>query len=81
MKNLKRKYSGQIHKSSPTGELGDILGKTIVSEKSDEESDFQESLEIDSSDSCFEDTSESSFDSEASRINFWRDINTADEEY
>ena len=28
-----------------------------------------------------EDTDESGFDSEASRINFWRDINTGDEEY
>ena len=35
-------------------------------------------LEITNSDNT---SSESSFDSEASRINFWRDINTGDEEY
>jgi len=34
-------------------------------------------LEIEQSD----ESSESSFDSEASRINFWRDINTGDDEY
>ena len=54
-------------------------GKTEQNETNNKmESDSSSELEITNSEIS---SDESSFDSEASRINFWRDINTGDDEY
>ena len=76
MKKLKKKYSDKAaDMDAEVDEYGN-RNKTIHTKSMDDESSSE--LEITNSDLS---SSESSFDSEASRINFWRDINTGDEEY
>lgn len=59
----------------------DKFGNPDVSKESETGEDYS-SHSSDERGSDGEESSEaSSFDSEASRINFWRDINTKDEEY
>ena len=76
MKKLKKKYSDKAaDMDAEVDEYGNKK-KTIDTKSMGDLSSSE--LEITNSDNT---SSESSFDSEASRINFWRDINTGDEEY
>ena len=76
MKKLRKRYSDKaLDMDAEVDEYGN-KNKTIHTKSMDDESSSE--IEITNSDQTSE---ESSFDSEASRINFWRDINTGDEEY
>jgi hypothetical protein len=76
MKKLRKRYSDKaLDMDAEVDEYGNN-NKTIHTKSMDDESSSE--IEITNSDQT---SDESSFDSEASRINFWRDINTGDEEY